>query len=332
MSALPTLPEEQTGPSMRRPVHSFARANELGRALDGWGRFAGTDDLTRAPGQWIRADGDLVRGELDRTQLDLLTVDTPRLVVTRTAADVARTSSTRHIVVVQLAGSSVLAPADGRPSVRLEPGDVSYGDPTVAYRWELSGPLTLMMLRAPLGALPLAPAALHPIVGRPFSSSEGFARLAVRFAEDVLRDSRMLRGPTGGRIVHDVARLFSTMLTERLAQADPVDATQPAFHRAIAYIADHLTEPLAVPAIATAVDMSPRYLQSLFQRRGMSVSGWIRQRRLEVARQALTDPAWAQADITGLAVAHGFADHSHFTRTFRAAYGETPSRWRQRAG
>ncbi|HWK76930.1 AraC family transcriptional regulator [Microbacterium sp.] len=312
-------------------MRSQARARDFGRALDGWGRFTGPDGLHAPPGEWIRAEGELVRGGLDRTQLDLLRVDAG-LVVTRTAEHVARTPDVKHIVVVQLEGTSILTPTDDRPPVHLGPGDVSYGDPTVPYRWEFAGPLTLMMLRVPFAAFPLAPASLRPILGRPFSSHEGFARLAIGFAQDVLADVDLLSGPTAPRVVQNVVDLFATMLAGRLAETHSDDPTQPAFRRVIAHIAEHLAEPLSLPQVARAVEMSPRYVQSLFQLRGMTVSGWIRQRRLEVARQTLADPAWADADIARVAAAHGFADHSHFTRAFRSAYGETPSQWRSHAG
>ncbi|GGD65749.1 AraC family transcriptional regulator [Microbacterium murale] len=324
-------------PARTRSVRSQARARDFGQALDGWGHFTDAGGLDAPPGEWIRADGELIRGGLDRTQLDLLSVSAPGLVVTRMAEHVARTPDVKHIVVVQLEGTSVLTPTDGRPPVHLGPGDLSYGDPTVPYRWEFEGPLSLMMLRVPFAAFPLAPASLRPILGQPYSSREGFARLAVGFARDVLADADLLGGPTAPRIVQNVVDLFATMLAGRLAETHSDDPTQPAFRRVIGYIAERLTppsltQPLGLPQIARAVDMSPRYVQSLFQLRGMTVSGWIRQRRLEVARQALADPAWAGADIAQVAAAHGFSDHSHFTRVFRSAYGETPSRWRSDAG
>lgn len=277
------------------------------------------------------ADGELIRSRFDRHELDLLSVDAPHLVVARTPADVARTKTTRHIVIVQLAGSSILTPADGRAPVVLEPGAVSYGDPAVPYQWEFDGPFRLLMLRMPHAALPVAPGVLRPVVGQPFSSDSGYARLAVRFAHDVLNDHTLLPGASGMRIAHDLVGMFATMLIDRLASADAADASEPAFQRALAYISDHLLEPLTLSEIAAGVDMSPRYMQSLFQKRGMSVTGWIRERRLERARRALVDPAWASADILQIALAHGFADHSHFTRAFRKEYGETPSGWRRKA-
>lgn len=314
------------------PARSLVHDEALGGALDLWGRFTGPDGRGAAAGAWVPAGGELIRGRLDRIRLDLLTIDARRFAVARTARHVARTAGTRHIVVVQLAGSSVLTPADGRPPVRLEPGDVSYGDPTTCYRWEFSGAPTLLMLRTPLAALPLAPASLRPILGSPFAADEGHARLAVGFAREVLADPALLSGSSGPRAVQDAVGLFASMLADRLARAAPEDPTQPAFERAVDHIARHLAEPLTVAGIARENGMSPRYLQTIFARRGLSVSGWIRGRRLESARLALLDPAWAGIDIAQVAFAHGFADHSHFTRCFRAAFGETPSRWRGRAG
>lgn len=312
-------------------VQGTVRARDLGRALDGWGRFTGADGRDRAPGEWISADGELVRGGLDRTVLDLLTVDADRFAVTRTAEHVARTPHTRHIVVAQLAGTSVLTPSDGHPPVRLGPGDVSYGDPTVPYRWAFEGPATLLLLRTPFAAFAAAPGSLRAILGRPFASSSGYARLALRFAVDALREPGLVDGPSGPRVLGDVAGLFATMLVDRAAAVEDADPGSPAYRRAVAHIEAHLAAPLTVAGIAAAADMSPRHLQSLFRRRGTTVSGWIRARRLEGARAALADPDQADADITRIAVGHGFADHSHFTRTFRAAFGETPSRWRERA-
>jgi AraC-like DNA-binding protein len=313
--------------SLRRLV----RARDFGEALEGWGHFAGEDGREGAPGEWIRAEGELIRGELDRTQLDLITVDARHLVVTRTPEHVERTPGLKHIVVVQVAGTSVLTPGDGHGPVRLGPGDVSYGHSNVPYRWEFAGPMTLMMLRAPFAAMDLAPAALQPLLGEPFSSDAGYPRLAVRFARQVLHDPELLQGANGPRIVQGIVGLFATMLAGQLVPAADTDSTEPAFRRVVEYISAHLAEPLDLPGIAAAQGMSTRYVQGLFQERGMTASGWLRQRRLEVARQALADPAWARATITQVATAHGFADHAHFSRTFRAAFGETPSRWRERA-
>jgi len=51
----------------------------------------------------------------------------------------------------------------------------------------------------------------------------------------------------------------------------------------------------------------------------------LRTRRLERASALLADTTMP---ITDVALACGFADHSHFSSCFRAAYGTSPSRFR----
>jgi AraC-like DNA-binding protein len=40
----------------------------------------------------------------------------------------------------------------------------------------------------------------------------------------------------------------------------------------------------------------------------------------------------SQRPLASLALEGGFADHSHFTRTFRRAFGVTPARLRRQRG
>jgi AraC-like DNA-binding protein len=55
----------------------------------------------------------------------------------------------------------------------------------------------------------------------------------------------------------------------------------------------------------------------------------IRIRRLEMCRQAMLSPANAHRPLTDLATGTGFTDLATFSRAFTAAYGTTPSRYRE---
>jgi AraC-like DNA-binding protein len=309
----------------------LTHSREFGDSLDDWGRVVESESALGSGGSWVRATGDLIRGELDRTQLDLISIDAKRHVVSRTVGHIARAPGPRHIIPVQLRGRSVLTPTDGTDSLSLDAGDVGYWTSDLPYQWEFDGPFTLLMLRAPFAAVDLAPSALRPLAGRSFASDQGFARLVVPFAEDILRDPSLLVGQSGTRIVQNIVSLFTTMLVGELDLAAVRDRSGPAYRRVIEYIAEHLAESLDLRRIADDNDMSTRYLQSLFQERGTSVSQWIRSRRVESARQALADPALASAGVSQIAADNGFSDHAHFTRTFRATFNETPTQWRGRA-
>lgn len=312
------------------------RLREFGDTLNDWGRVIQPSEgeesaaVRGADGEASDADG-IIRGELDRTQLDLITINKPRHIVSRTPAHIALSPGSRHIVVVQLRGRSLWHPADGHDAVELEPGSVAYWTSALPYRWDFDGPFTFMMLRVPFAALDLAPAVLSPLIGRSFPSDRGFARFVVPFAEQVLADPELLGSQSGTRIVQNLVGLFTTMLVGELDLEATRDRSAPSFLRVVDYLTGHLAEPLDLHRIAEDNGMSTRYLQSLFQERGTSVSEWIRMRRLEAARQALADPAHAAAGVSRIAASHGFADHAHFARTFRATFGETPSQWRARA-
>lgn len=99
--------------------------------------------------------------------------------------------------------------------------------------------------------------------------------------------------------------------------------------RAIAFIDTYLDDPaLSVASIAADSCVSPRHLQRAFAGKGTTVTAVIRERRLERAKAQLV----ARRDVPISHIAHqwGFADLAHFSRLFKAAYGEAPSVYRRR--
>ena len=83
----------------------------------------------------------------------------------------------------------------------------------------------------------------------------------------------------------------------------------------------------SLTAIAAQLHVSPAYLTDLFRRHeGVSIARY--QRRLRLSRALIELPH--TADIAALALELGFSSHAHFSTAFRATYGETPSRYRER--
>ena len=108
----------------------------------------------------------------------------------------------------------------------------------------------------------------------------------------------------------------------------------PAAHmRAIkAYIDEHLGDPTLGPeSIARSQFISTRYLHALFEPEGLTVSRWVRTRRLERARRDLQDPALAAVPIGVIAARWGFSSPSRFSHAVRADLGCSPSELRAAA-
>lgn len=91
-----------------------------------------------------------------------------------------------------------------------------------------------------------------------------------------------------------------------------------------------VVEQTAVPRVedlATALALSARSLQRLARSHvGMTPGAMIRRRRLQdAADEVRRNP---DADLTDVALRHGYADHAHLTREFRSVLGLPPSQYR----
>lgn len=87
---------------------------------------------------------------------------------------------------------------------------------------------------------------------------------------------------------------------------------------------------LTLPDVAADAGMSLRNVQKLFSAAGTTPRAWLYQARLERARKYLLTTEMSVAEVSECA---GFRDVSHFSRTFRAAFGASPGQYRkERAG
>jgi len=94
--------------------------------------------------------------------------------------------------------------------------------------------------------------------------------------------------------------------------------------RAKLVLASDLARRWTLADVAAEVGVSPVYLTQLFKQvEGMPLYRY--QMRLRLARALeLLERGQAARDISALSMDLGFSSHSHFTATFRQAYGRTP--------
>jgi len=96
------------------------------------------------------------------------------------------------------------------------------------------------------------------------------------------------------------------------------------------YIRANLADSSLTPErIAQAHHISVRHLYKVWSTTDSTLSQWIIQQRLVLARQMLRDRQARSVTIAAIAHRSGFSDATHFTRRFRAAYGVTPREWRR---
>lgn len=151
--------------------------------------------------------------------------------------------------------------------------------------------------------------------------SDGATRHLVRRIGLELR----LRRPGASLILEGLLFELLGTLVRRMSPA-PARRDDRRLRRAMDYLESNYRTRLTVAEVAAQSGIHPSYLAELFRKaHGSSVGEWVRNRRLEFARDALRNPAMP---ISCIAVKAGFADQSHLTRMFRARFGVTPAEYR----
>lgn len=93
-------------------------------------------------------------------------------------------------------------------------------------------------------------------------------------------------------------------------------------------MAEHFRAPLQLPDYATLAGRSLSSFKRDFRRvYGAAPGAWLIRERLAYAAQRLAED---ELSVTEVCLASGFGDLSHFIRSFRRRYAESPRRYRQR--
>ncbi|HTH65672.1 MAG TPA: AraC family transcriptional regulator [Gemmatimonadales bacterium] len=121
-----------------------------------------------------------------------------------------------------------------------------------------------------------------------------------------------------------VALLCSSLRADQRCQRSPSARRLAA---SAEYISQHLTPTPRLAEVAHVAGVHPMHLARLFRKRfGYSMGEFVRRRRIAWACGQL---AGSDATIAAIALAAGFADQAHFTRTFRRITSCTPRWYRQ---
>lgn len=249
--------------------------------------------------------------------LQVSVVSSTRQVTRRTRGLIRRRAGDLYKVGLQLRGHGVVQ-QDGR-TARLAPGDLTVYDTNRPYELVFDDDFEMLVLLVPRRRLkPRAPR-VDDLTAVTIPGSAGSGALTSALLRGL--DPRVARpGPEAGFLSDAAVDMLAACFA---AQAEPpADTVVTAAQR---YIDEHLSDPALSPSeVAAAVHVSLRQLQKLFERRGATITGWIRDRRLERCWHDLADPALATRPVAAIAASWGLVDAAQFSRTFRARYGRTP--------
>ena len=158
---------------------------------------------------------------------------------------------------------------------------------------------------------------------------QSFVRHAIFIWSEVLRGGPIATSPS---VAQESVQLLGALL---VAAADPDpenpesakrSCSPPAIRRAEGYLMDHLSNAISVADVATVAGVSARTLSREFRRRrGMTIKGFVKERRLEAANRALLAAEPGETNVTQVALEFGFDQLGRFSSDYMRAFGEFPS-------
>ncbi|MBX9646087.1 MAG: helix-turn-helix domain-containing protein [Xanthobacteraceae bacterium] len=185
---------------------------------------------------------------------------------------------------------------------------------------------TIRVLRA---AIAPALADVHEAMVKPVAAGNTALRYLLDYIS-VLEDTDALVTAEQQRLVvsnvHDLIALAAGATNETIAVAKHRGLAAARLRAIKADIRGRIgASAIDAAALAARHDVTPRYVQMLFEREGTTLSEFMLLQRLAAAHRMLCDPAQDHRRIADIALAVGFGDISYFNRMVRRHFGRTPS-------
>jgi AraC-like DNA-binding protein len=264
-------------------------------------------------------------------QLNELWFSNP-FVARRTSKHIAGTDAGYLKVGIQISGVSVVS--QGGQNITLRPGDFILYDTARPYQIRGAGSFHMQTLMFARDSLRLSSSQLEWLTTRQVSGREGLGSLVAQYLAGLARQLDTV-GSGSWHLADATLDLLAAAFAEQLAHTGTTDignGEAGLLLRVRTYIEHRLDHPdLDVASIATAHHVSIRKLQKLFADQEQTVTGWIRNRRIEHCRRDLANPALAERTLNSIAANWGLFDPAYFSRLFKSTYGLPPREYRIRA-
>lgn len=212
----------------------------------------------------------------------------------------------------------------GKRHSTVQPGDVFLLDLTQPLDSCASDfrNLTLMLPRDLLAPHLGAPERLH---GQSLAHDSARGRLLGQHIRTLWEVATTLSSEEAHRISQGLVHLIGAYFGEGRVEEDRPEAGAALLETVRRHIADHLGDPRLTPeSLAAYFRVSRSYLYSLFQPLG-GITRYIQQQRLRRAFLELTQPASRPRRVSQIAYRVGYRNEAHFSRSFRHAFGMSPS-------
>ncbi|MEM7571132.1 MAG: helix-turn-helix domain-containing protein [Pseudomonadota bacterium] len=248
--------------------------------------------------------------------------------VTRSKEDVDNARADVFELNLQVKGEGLITQC-GRDAV-TQPGDFALYDSARPFAMQFDRGFKQLSLQMPQPALRQRVWNADAYTALAFSGRDGTGKALALLLEHCLIDRAALTQEAQAALAGTLMDVLGQCL---IAQTNRLDQKSWGRRRTLRRLKDvllnHISEPSFTPAQAAAhCGISLRYAHHLFEMEEQTLSRWLLLQRLNAAKRALHAPGNAQRTLADIAFSCGFTDAAHFSRTFKAQFGNAPSRLR----
>lgn len=272
------------------------------------------------------------RGKLtvhDFKRLKLMQVESPQNVVRRDAACVSKAAEEFAEVAYQRKGTVVFRQA-GR-TVTMTPGCLSLYDSNLPHELKIANDCEQVIARIPRSQLARKIPQFEKVIARPLDGQQGIGKVVVQLLNILsTQDTSIYSDSTWHTIDALLDSTAAAVSGTYTREGEELTSSKRALLQRIKlYVSNHLaSESLSPAEIAAKHGISVRYLNTLLEHEGTSITRWIRRQRLERCAADLALTSNAHRSIGEIAYAWGFNSLSYFNREFKAHYDLAPRDYR----
>jgi AraC-like DNA-binding protein len=245
-------------------------------------------------------------------------------VVSRSKREVESASDDSYSIYLQLRNDATISQCNR--AFTFQPGDIAISD--------LQHPFTAVLASAGRRVTTVIPCEM---IDRraPWVRKTALHKLAADSPYVDLARRHIIEMVQNQTIGETAMSLLTENLCNLLALASAADVAPGRMHpelqieAMLAFCRQELHDPELTPQrAADHLGISVRTLHLRFKQIGQSFTQWVRDERLKACSVALRDQNQRGSNISEIAYRWGFNDLSHFNKSFRARFDQTPTQWR----
>jgi len=232
-------------------------------------------------------------------------------------------ASNAALLHLQAAGTGINR--QGRREIRIEAGEGAICDPDQAYGIDFVTAYEMFVLELPAPMIFARQPGFDLERSAGMAIDAGRAKLLLGFIQAAWDQVALLGGDADWR--ECVSRIALDLALQAIGQAPEIaDCAGASELRRLVleYVRANMADPaLRTSMIAKALAVSPRSVQTVFERLSTTASAFILEQRLAQAAGRLRAER-GKTSITQIAYDSGFSDSAYFSRCFHKIYGISP--------